>query len=146
MRCKMETNNHVHVFHDTVVPPACKENGYTLHKCECGYEYKDNFVPMGKHSIATIEDVAPTCTETGKKSYRCLLCGEEKTEMFSPLGHIWGEWRIQTHPTCTEKGSGNPAKGGNQDQTVHIPGLYPPLLGIGHGKNFIGNACKSTQV
>lgn len=34
-----------HEYEVTVVPPTAEEQGYTLHRCECGYEWKDEFVP-----------------------------------------------------------------------------------------------------
>lgn len=56
---------HIHRFADTVVPSTCKENGYTLHKCHCGYEHKDNFMPLGAHNFQLAEEKLPTCTEYG---------------------------------------------------------------------------------
>lgn len=32
-----------HTYTDTVVPPTSTEQGYTLHECECGESYKDNY-------------------------------------------------------------------------------------------------------
>ena len=34
---------HTHAFTDSVVAPTYTEQGYTLHTCECGYSFKDNF-------------------------------------------------------------------------------------------------------
>ncbi len=99
----MDSNYHIHSFNDTVVPATCKECGYTLHKCECGYEHKDNYTPLAEHSFELVEEFASTCTKSGKKRYRCAVCGEEKEELFS-VGHSWREWSIKQHPTCTEKG------------------------------------------
>ena len=62
----MENQNHVHSFVDTVVPATCKEKGYTLHRCECGYEYADQYTPpTNKHSFVILQQVNPTCTEGG---------------------------------------------------------------------------------
>ncbi len=98
-------NNHVHSFTDTVVPSTCKENGYTLHKCACGYEHKDNFQPLNQHSFAITAETQPTCTEKGLRKLNCTVCGEEKTEEIAPLGHVWGDWNIQIYPTCETDGS-----------------------------------------
>ncbi len=100
----MDSNNHIHKFESTVVAPTCKENGYTLHRCECGYEHKSNFTPVSSHNLQITEETAPTCTEAGKKVGRCTVCGEEKSEIISPLGHNWENWNVQMHPSCTEKG------------------------------------------
>lgn len=97
-------NRHIHVFKDTVVPPTCKENGYTLHKCDCGYEHRDNFTPVAQHSFVVVEQTAPTCASGGIRKLRCTSCGEEIVENLPPLSHDWGNWLIQTFPTCTESG------------------------------------------
>ena len=98
-------NKHLHVFKDIVVPANCKENGYTLHKCDCGYEHKDNFTPLAPHSFAVIEQTESTCTQGGFRKLRCTVCGEERVENLPHLGHQWGDWQIQTFPTCVESGS-----------------------------------------
>ena len=54
---------HEHAYQTTVVAPTCAQEGYTLHKCECGDEYKDNFTPTVGHEAA--EPVYDTRQETG---------------------------------------------------------------------------------
>ena len=98
-------NNHVHSFTDTVVPPTCTETGYTLHRCECGYEHKDNFVPKGSHRFVVFEQTDPTCEGNGSQRLRCVNCGVTGTRALPPAGHAWGEWFAVTVPTCTEDGS-----------------------------------------
>lgn len=44
-----ESTIHTHKYVDTIIPPTCTEKGYTLHSCNCGYEYKDNFVNPRRH-------------------------------------------------------------------------------------------------
>lgn len=101
----MENNNiHVHAFTETVIPPTCKEKGYTLHKCECGYEHKDNFQPIASHNYETIEDTKPDCINGGSKQMHCTVCGETINPTFPPLGHDWGQWNISEFATCTEEG------------------------------------------
>lgn len=100
----MDSNNHIHVFRDYIVPSTCKENGYILHRCDCGYEHRDNFTPLSGHSFAIVSETAPTCTQNGSRVIRCTVCGEEITEFFAPSGHAWGEWNFQKFPTCTEDG------------------------------------------
>lgn len=100
----MNQNNHIHTFTHTAIPPTCKNNGYTLHRCACGYEYRDSFTPMGAHAFLPVEQTAPTCTEGGKRVLRCKICGETQTLIADPLGHLWSNWQIQTVPSCTESG------------------------------------------
>lgn len=98
-------NNHVHSFTDTVVPPTCTEKGYTLHRCACGYEHKDTFVPNGSHKFVVFEQTDPTCEVGGLQRLRCTTCGVTGSRPIPPLGHDWGQWTVKNVPTCTEDGS-----------------------------------------
>lgn len=101
----MDTNNiHVHSFTPTVVPPTCKECGYTLFKCACGYEHKGNFKPTGNHTFQRGETTPPTCTEPGSVQLVCSVCGEIQVNTIPPHGHEYGEWSVQAFPTCTQEG------------------------------------------
>ena len=95
---------HTHVFSDTVVAPTCIEHGYTLHRCKCGYERKDQFTPFGDHIFELVDSVAPTCTESGRKDYLCAVCSEYKSETLPSRDHQWGKWVDQIYATCTEDG------------------------------------------
>lgn len=64
-----------HYYKETVVPPKCDADGYTLHICErCGDEYKDNFTQKLPHSYE-VTVVPSTCTERGYTKYTCTACG-----------------------------------------------------------------------
>lgn len=91
---------HTHKYTDTIIPPTCVEKGYTLHACDCGYEYKDNYV-NAKHDYVLIEYIAPTCETDGRESYKCIHCGKEKIEIIKATGHTFGNWIEQKKPSCT---------------------------------------------
>ena len=95
--------DHIHSFVDTVVPATCNEQGYTLHRCDCGYEYKDTFVPKTTHNFVFAEQTDPTCTEPGVQTFRCTICGQTATKT-APAAHKWNDWVLKTVPTCTEPG------------------------------------------
>lgn len=102
----MDTENlHVHKFRETVVPPTCKENGYTLYTCDCGYEHKSNFKPIVDHSYQTTEAVPATCTEPGQATAVCTVCGERIVQSIPPLGHDYGHWVVKDYPTCQTEGT-----------------------------------------
>ncbi len=138
----MENNNHVHVFKDYIVSSTCKENGYTLHKCDCGYEHKDNFRPLAGHNYVIAKETAPTCTQSGSRLVRCTVCGEEKTESIHPLGHYWGDWRTQKFPTCTEDGTKLRicTRCGVKEETV-VAATGHKLTGAKKGKDSIEYLC-----
>lgn len=98
-----ESTIHTHKYTDTIIPPTCTEKGYTLHSCNCGYEYKDNFVNP-KHDYVLIEYTDPTCETDGKELYKCIHCGNEKTEIVKAKGHKFGKWVEQEKPLCEKDG------------------------------------------
>lgn len=42
---------HTHVYTETTVFPTCSEQGYTLHTCSCGENYKDNYQKPKGHAF-----------------------------------------------------------------------------------------------
>ena len=69
-----------------------------------------------EHNLLILEDVAPTCTEDGKKVYSCLDCGEEITETL-PAGHT--EEIVPGYAaTCTETGLTDGTKCSVCDETL----------------------------
>lgn len=51
------------------------------------------------------ETTSPTCIGTGILTYKCITCGEERTEVISSTGiHVWDSGVIEKAPTCVEKG------------------------------------------
>lgn len=45
-----EVPAHTHQYVSEVIAPTCQEQGYTLHTCSCGDEYKDNYTPVVNHT------------------------------------------------------------------------------------------------
>lgn len=95
---------HTHLFVDTTVEPTCIEQGYTLHKCSCGYEYKDNFKPLVQHEFELVDKIEPTCISEGRKDFLCPVCSEYKSETIPKLPHQMSEWKILKNATCKENG------------------------------------------
>lgn len=96
---------HIHSYTDTVVPPTCAEQGYTLHSCACGYEYKDNYKPKLPHTYVEVETVAPTCDSDGAQKMRCKNCGVEKIVTLPKREHEFGNWEVTTPATCETEGA-----------------------------------------
>lgn len=96
---------HVHQFETTVVPATCMERGYTLHRCACGYEHKDQFTALVDHQFEVREETAPSCQTAGERKLRCRNCSQEKTQTLPALGHAWSQPAVQQFATCTEEGS-----------------------------------------
>lgn len=64
-----ETEPHEHCYIETVIQPTCTEQGYTLHKCACGSEYKDSFVKALEHNYGE-----PTYKWEGKYCTASRIC------------------------------------------------------------------------
>lgn len=99
----MEKKGKKHIFVDIVHKPTCRESGYTLHSCKCGYEYKSSFVPAA-HKFKVKTEEKPTCTEKGSQHLVCEVCRLEKNNVIEPTGHIWGAWNTYIVPSCLEAG------------------------------------------
>lgn len=92
---------HTHIYKESVISPTCQTQGYTLHKCTCGAEYKDNYVDATHSYQVTI--IQPTCTDPGYTSHVCEKCGKEyKDNITEALGHTYKQTTV--NPTCTKIG------------------------------------------
>lgn len=90
---------HVHKYSEEIIEATCYTDGYTLHKCECGESYKDNFVSAG-HKFEDVY-VAATCTKVGYEGKKCE-CGEEEISEIPLLEHDYVKEEVAS--TCKEKG------------------------------------------
>ena len=95
-----------YTYTDTVVPPTCTEQGYTLHTCneDASKSYKDNYIDALGHDYGDGVVTTPaTCTESGVKTYTCSRCGDTTTEIINATGHKT-EVQNAKPATCTEDG------------------------------------------
>ena len=100
-----EPGEHVHEFVDTVIKNTCADEGYTVHKCECGYVMHDTFVPADgeSHKYEVVSIVDPTCTVDGQKTSVCQYCGDTVIETIK-ASHNFGKWVEAVSATCTTFG------------------------------------------
>ena len=109
-RCDYTTRQPIpakgHQYSDTVIPPTCTAEGYTLRECTvCGINSVVDYVDALGHKEVILKAVAPTCTATGltEGSY-CASCGKifAAQQVVDALGHSYKS--VVTAPTCTEEG------------------------------------------
>ena len=78
-----------HKYVETVIPPNCKDKGYTLHTCRfCNDSFTDtetDIISEHQYDGGKLTK-QPTFKKQGKKTYTCTICGAEKTEPVSKLG------------------------------------------------------------
>lgn len=73
--CFMACEEHEHSYIEVIIAPSCIEDGYTLHKCVCGDEYKDTIVSALGHSYGEYtSNNDATCVNDGTKTAKCTRC------------------------------------------------------------------------
>ena len=113
--CKND-KTHVHkevipalgyTFTETVVPPTCTEDGYTLHTCNenPAKTYQDTPVAALGHQYKEVTTPA-TCKDAGSVDKVCERCNDKQHVKDLPATgeHQWDEGVITKEPTATETG------------------------------------------
>lgn len=90
-------------------PATCTETGLTQGQIclVCGKTLvEQEVIPVVAHTWDNGEvTIESTCDAVGEMSYKCLVCGETKTEDIDMVAHTFGEWIDQVDPTCTQNGT-----------------------------------------
>ena len=96
---------HKHEFvKGEVVPPTCKEPGFTIYRCECGEMKKSDFTARRpEHDFVLAEKKEPTCTDDGYVKYECRYCDATKTDVIPALGHDF-KLTEEKPSTCKDTG------------------------------------------
>ena len=95
---------HEHAYTDEIVPASCVARGYTVHRCACGYEFKDSYTRLADHKYANKSTQEPTCTAPGYEVEVCTICGDKNLTNIPAKGHAFDKWIEQIPPTCTAEG------------------------------------------
>ena len=104
---KIPKLDHTHEYTETIVEPTCTEKGYTLHKCECGDEYKDNETEALGHLFGEWETITPATEDSeGLEQRVCARknCGFKEERAIPVLSHTHHYITTIVEPTCTERG------------------------------------------
>ena len=96
-----------HTVVDDAVAPTCTKTGLTAgsHCSVCNEVLKAREeIPALGHTWNDGEvTTAPTCTESGIKTFTCETCGETRTEEIKATGHTVVDDEV-VEPTCTKTG------------------------------------------
>ena len=103
-RASIFSKIHIHHFEEFTVEATCREHGYTLHRCKCGYEHRDQFTPIGTHRFEVVDEILPTCLEEGRRDYLCSVCSEYKSESIPKADHQFGAWETVQEAGCGAEG------------------------------------------
>ena len=115
--------------------PTCTETGVKTYTCgTCGGTKTETVAATG-HTEATIEAVAPTCTETGLTAgVKCSVCNAVLTaqQEVPAAEHAWNAGVETTAPTCTTDGEKTytcDTCGGTKTEAVSSTGHnYTPVV------------------
>ena len=69
---------HTHSYDEIVVEPTCTEQGYTIHVCSCGDEYRDSYTKTVAHSYKETVTSKASAKKAGEITKTCQYC--TKTE------------------------------------------------------------------
>ena len=75
---------------------------FALASCQNAKDSSSNNVSSHTHDYQIVSQTQATCTEKGNKTYRCLVCGDAKSEDIPALGHSFGQWHEKRAATCLE--------------------------------------------
>lgn len=89
------------------VKPTATTSGKKVRTCsKCGDTEEQTIAPVPEEHVCSYTSKltkAPTCTETGIRTYTCS-CGNSYTEPVSAKGHSYGEWIVTVEPTINNSG------------------------------------------
>ncbi len=101
---KAPIHYHEYLGEPTVItPPTCTATGTGSVTCPCG-EILIVEIRKARCTYETIR-IEPTCTEEGKSTTYCTICGSINSErVLSKKRHDEGDWEIVREATCTNEG------------------------------------------
>ena len=67
-----QIKKHTHIYNDSTVEATCTSDGYTLHACDCGNNYKDDIKSALGHNYVERE-----------QNYKCSRCNRYEDEGFT---------------------------------------------------------------
>ena len=94
---------HTHKYTETIVPSTCTEQGYTLHKCSCGSEYKDDYQEIKSHRYDKY-GVCSACGATKQIEVRAYVDGVYSQSVYTDSN---SRYKI-TEPNKPEDITSNP--------------------------------------
>ena len=124
LSCGKKSDSHIHNYEETVVQPTCTEQGYTLHKCTCGAEYKDNYTTASHNYEETV--VQPTCTEQGYTLHKCACGDEYKDNYTNAISHNFNEYGVCLNCSYTRQ----------IEVKVYIDGAYSQSVYTDSSQNY----------
>ena len=92
-----KSKNCEHIYTSVVIPPTCKNNGYTELTCnKCGDKSRSDHKEKIGHSCDWVVSKEPTCKQEGTKIFSCKLCKERAVllALVTPPTHGWRDIQL----------------------------------------------------
>lgn len=128
-----------HAYQIRVVAPTCTAQGYTLHRCHCGFSYKDEYQTPTGHNLQEQVMMDPTCEHRGEAHVWCVNCSYTEYKVLPQLKHntvvVEG-----TLPTCEMPGYDSYVRCTNCPYSTRVD--LPPL-GHTYESTVIEPTCES---
>lgn len=99
---------HTHEFYKEVVKPTCTRGGYSIYKCDCGFQYIDEVIEATGHTELVIKGERVSCTTNGyTDGIICTACDRVLVKQIEvpAIGHVYGPWVVIEESTETTVGS-----------------------------------------
>lgn len=85
---------------------TCETDGYYVLEClQCGYNEKHITDKAYGHKWTMENEVQPTCTKQGYRSYYCEECHKTDVKPIEAKGHTWESVGVVEKATCTKEGT-----------------------------------------
>ena len=118
----LEKTSHTYGEWTLTLEPTLNTTGKAERKCECGSKEEVEVAKLSDTTVWTlIEDVKATCAAEGKQVYTSVY--GEVIIVLEKLPHTYGEWKLATEPTLTEKGTAERECECGAKETKDVPAL-----------------------
>ena len=118
----LEKTSHTYGEWTLTLEPTLNTTGKAERKCECGSKEEVEAAKLSDTTVWTlIEDVKATCAAEGKQVYTSVY--GEVIIVLEKLPHTYGEWKLATEPTLTEKGTAERECECGAKETKDVPAL-----------------------
>lgn len=118
----LEKTSHTYGEWTLTLEPTLDTTGKAERKCECGSKEEVEAAKLSDTTVWTlIEDVKATCAAEGKQVYTSVY--GEVIIVLEKLPHTYGEWKLATEPTLTEKGTAERECECGAKETKDVPAL-----------------------
>lgn len=127
----ISTKPHQHSYEKVITNPTCTTEGYTTYTCDCGDTYTADPVSVTDHSYEQWQETkAPTYTEEGSETRKCIHCDHTETRTVPVLTQPDTQPSDPTQPATTpDETPSKDTNSGNAGMVVAVIAIVVIALG-----------------